>query len=55
MFIALINLSKEPYTINHGDRIAQMIIAPVAHATILEVKELEDTARGSAGFGSTGI
>jgi len=55
MFIALINLSTQPYTINHGDRIAQMIIAPVAHATIREVDHLEDTDRGSAGFGSTGI
>ncbi len=55
MFIALINLSTQPYTISHGDRIAQMIIAPIAHATIREVEELEDTDRGSNGFGSTGI
>ncbi len=55
MFIALINLSKEPYTIRHGDRIAQMIIAPVAHATIRLVDELDDTLRGSNGFGSTGL
>lgn len=55
MFIALINLSKEAFTINHGDRIAQMIIAPVAHATIRVVDQLEDTDRGSNGFGSTGL
>ncbi|MGV6813912.1 MAG: dUTP diphosphatase [Phycisphaerales bacterium] len=55
MFIALINLSKVPYTIAHGDRIAQLVIAPVAHATIRIVEELEDTDRGSNGFGSTGI
>jgi len=55
MFIALINLGTEPYTIRHGDRIAQMVIAPVAHATIHEVDELDDTERGSAGFGSTGF
>jgi dUTP diphosphatase len=55
MFIALINLSKEPYTIAHHDRIAQLVIAPVAHATIRVVDELDDTARGSNGFGSTGI
>ncbi len=55
MFIALINLGKEPFTINHGDRIAQMIIAPVAHAAIREVDELDDTDRGTNGFGSTGI
>ncbi len=55
MFIALINLSNEPFTINHADRIAQMVIAPVAHATIRVVEELDDTARGTDGFGSTGI
>ncbi len=55
MFIALINLGNEPFTINHADRIAQMIIAPVAHATIRTVEQLDDTARGSSGFGSTGI
>jgi dUTP pyrophosphatase len=55
MFIALINLSKEPYTIRHGDRIAQLVIAPVAHATIREVAMLDDTDRGDRGFGSTGV
>jgi len=55
MFIALINLSQHPFTINHGDRIAQMVIAPVAHATIQLVEELDDTLRGASGFGSTGI
>jgi len=55
MFIALINLSKEPYTIRHGDRIAQLVIAPVAHATIREVEMLDDTDRGDRGFGSTGV
>jgi len=55
MFIALINLSKEPFTITHSDRIAQLIIAPVAHATIRVVEELDETTRGADGFGSTGI
>jgi len=55
LFIALINLSKEPFTINHQDRIAQLVIAPVAHATIQEVDQLDNTARGTDGFGSTGI
>lgn len=55
MFIALINLGKESFTINHGDRIAQLIIAPVAHATIRVVDELDDTDRGLGGFGSTGM
>ena len=55
MFIALINLSKRAYTIRHGDRIAQLVIAPVAHATIREVEILDDTERGARGFGSTGV
>ncbi len=55
LFIALINLSKEPFTINHTDRIAQMIIAPIAHASIIPVDHLDDTTRGTNGFGSTGI
>ncbi len=55
MFIALINLSKQAYTVKHGDRIAQMVIAPVAHAAVREVEYLEDTARGQNGFGSTGL
>ena len=55
LFIALINLSKEPFTINHADRIAQLIIAPIAHATIMPVEELDNTPRGTNGFGSTGI
>lgn len=55
MFIALINLGREPFTVSHGDRIAQLVIAPVAHATVREVDELEDTDRGAHGFGSTGL
>ena len=52
--VALINLGAEPYTIAHGDRIAQMIIAPVVQVAFAEVLELGDTARGAGGFGSTG-
>jgi dUTP pyrophosphatase len=55
MFIALINLSREPYTVRHGDRIAQLVIAPVAHAAVREVRHLDDTERGDRGFGSTGV
>ncbi len=55
MFIALINLGTKPYTITHGDRIAQLVIAPVVHATLREVEELDETGRGSNGFGSTGV
>jgi len=47
-------LSDDTYTINSGDRIAQMIIAPVVAANIIEVSELNDTRRGVGGFGSTG-
>lgn len=50
-----VNLGEKPYTIKHGDRVAQMVIAPVCRAAISEVKNLEKTARGEAGFGSTGM
>ena len=52
--IGIINLSKETYTINPGDRIAQMIIAQVKQLSIKEVDSLEETARAAGGFGSTG-
>ncbi len=55
MFIALINLSDESYTITHGDRIAQLVIAPVIRASFYEVSELDETQRGDNGFGSTGV
>ena len=53
--IILVNLGQEPFTVNSGDRIAQMVIAPVSRADIAEVKSLGETKRGSGGFGSTGI
>ncbi|WP_035273836.1 dUTP diphosphatase [Desulfogranum japonicum] len=53
--IGLINLSQAPFTIHRGDRIAQMILAPVICAQIEAVDELSDTERGSGGFGHTGI
>ena len=53
--VALINLGRERFAVTHGMRIAQLVIAPVAHAVIEEVDALDDTARGSGGFGSTGI
>lgn len=52
--VLLINLSNEAFTIQHGERIAQMIIAKVEHAQFVEVEELADSARSVAGFGSTG-
>jgi len=53
--VGLINLSNEPYTVSSGERIAQMIIAPVTHAEIVQVEELALTERGAGGFGSTGV
>lgn len=53
--LAVINLSKEPYTINSGERIAQMIISKYEKIELTEVETIEDTDRGSGGFGSTGI
>lgn len=46
---------SKPFTINHGDRIAQAVIADVLQLPTIEVTELSDTERGSGGFGSTGI
>ena len=52
--IAMINWGPEPYAVRHGARIAQLVIAPVAHAVVEEVQSLDETARGAGGFGSTG-
>ncbi|MBQ7450024.1 dUTP diphosphatase [bacterium] len=52
--VPIVNISNEPYTINRGDRIAQMVIMPVAKAEIEVVGELTTTSRSSGGFGSTG-
>jgi dUTP pyrophosphatase len=52
--VILINLGEDPVTIERGDRIAQLVIAPVAHVTIAEVIEVGETTRGDGGFGSTG-
>ncbi len=52
--VILINLGEEDFVIRRGDRIAQMVAAPVAQAGWLEVDSLDDTARGAGGFGSTG-
>lgn len=54
VLVPLINLGQDAFSITHGMRIAQMVIAPVARATIVEVAELDDTRRGTGGFGSTG-
>jgi dUTP pyrophosphatase len=52
--VVLINLGAEAYTVRRGDRIAQMIVAPVVQAAFREIAALGETARGSGGFGSTG-
>jgi len=53
--IGLINLGQEPFTINRGDRIAQMILAPVCRAVIQETTTLPETRRQAGGFGHTGL
>ena len=52
--VILINLSQEIQTLNHGDRIAQMVIAPVEQALWEQVEVLNETQRGTGGFGHTG-
>lgn len=52
--VPIVNLSNEPFTITHGDRIAQMVFATYAKASFQTVTELSDTKRGTGGFGSTG-
>jgi dUTP pyrophosphatase len=53
--VLLINLGDRPFPIARGDRIAQLVAAPVQVATFAEVGELDETARGEGGFGSTGV
>ena len=53
--VILINLGTEPFTINNGDRIAQLIVAPVTGGAFTPVASLDETERGSGGFGSTGV
>jgi dUTP pyrophosphatase len=53
--VLAVNLGEEPFTISHGDRIAQMVIASVPHCRITEVEQLPETLRGEGGFGSTGV
>ncbi len=53
--VLLINLSAERAVIKRGDRIAQLVVAPVVQVTLNEVGALSDTSRGEGGFGSTGV
>lgn len=52
--VILINLGNAPFVVKRGERIAQMIVAPVTHAALSEAQTLDDTSRGGSGFGSTG-
>ncbi|MFB3891759.1 MAG: dUTP diphosphatase [Phycisphaerae bacterium] len=52
--VILGNVGREPFTVKRGMRIAQMVIAPVTRADVVEVAELDTTARGDGGFGHTG-
>ena len=52
--VALYNHGKEPQTVSHGERVAQLVITPVLVPSYMEVQELNDTQRGEGGFGSTG-
>lgn len=53
--VLLINLGTEPFTVERGMRIAQLVVAPVVQAQVTEVTDLDETARGAGGFGSTGV
>jgi dUTP pyrophosphatase len=53
--VILANLGNEPFVVRRGDRIAQLVVAPVARAEFFEFEELPETARAEGGFGSTGI
>lgn len=52
--VLLVNLGREPVEIHAGDRIAQLVVAPVSQVRLVEVDELPETSRGAGGFGSTG-
>jgi dUTP pyrophosphatase len=53
--IIMINLGAEPFAIARGDRVAQLVVAPVQPARFIEVDTLDETTRGAGGFGSTGV
>ena len=53
--VILANLGEEPFVIERGMRIAQMIVAPVTQVTVVEITSVSETQRGAGGFGSTGV
>ena len=52
--VGLVNLSQDSYTIQPGDRIAQLLVTPVVRPVLVQAEELDETDRGAGGFGSTG-
>lgn len=54
IMVCLINLGEQRFTVSRGERIAQLVVAPVSRVALREQDELDDSARGDAGFGSTG-
>lgn len=55
VMVILVNLGRAPFTVRRGDRIAQLVVAPVRRASFRACPELPPTARGTGGFGSTGV
>lgn len=53
--VILMNLGKDAFSIKKGDRVAQLVVSPATRVTPVEVAEIKSTARGYAGFGSTGV
>jgi dUTP pyrophosphatase len=53
--VLLVNLGQEAFVVSRGDRIAQLVICPVARAELIEVEALDPTPRGGGGYGSTGV
>jgi dUTP pyrophosphatase len=53
--VILANLGEDDFQITKGDRIAQLVVSPVTHAAMVEVDGIDETARGTGGFGSTGV
>ncbi len=55
VMVILVNLGTEPFVVRRGDRIAQLVLAPVTRAAYRDVGELPESGRGAGGFGSTGV
>ncbi len=53
--VLVVNLGREPVVLKRGDRIAQLLISPVAHVQVARVERVDDTQRGEGGFGHTGV